>query len=102
VRTLTPRRVCALCERKIKYKERLCPQHLNEYKDQLTEPWLRGIIEESNYQWNVARRDTRPDYHGEVLMGDDAIRQKEVEQERAGKARHRGPGGALWKPETND
>lgn len=59
MRTLTPRRTCALCDLKIKYKERLCPAHKEEYNDQLTEPWLRGIIEESNYQYNVQRRDIR-------------------------------------------
>lgn len=59
MKILTPRRTCALCDVKIKYKERLCPDHLEEYKDQLTTPWLRGIIEESNFQYNVMRRDIR-------------------------------------------
>jgi hypothetical protein len=59
VKTLTPRRSCALCDMKIKYKERLCPEHLEEYKDQLTEPWLSAIIQESNYIYNVNRRDIR-------------------------------------------
>lgn len=59
MKILTPRRTCALCDVKIKYKERLCPEHKEEYKDNLTDPWLRGIIEESNYQYNVNRRDVR-------------------------------------------
>lgn len=59
MKVLTPRRTCALCDRKIKYKERLCEEHKKEYEDQLTSPWLRGIIQESNYQYNVARRDVR-------------------------------------------
>lgn len=59
MKVLTPRRQCALCDKKIKYKERLCMEHNEEYKSNLTDPWLRGIIEETNYQYNVARRDVR-------------------------------------------
>lgn len=59
MKTLTPRRVCALCERKIKYKERLCTEHKEMYKNNLSDPWLRGLIEETAYQYNVNRRDVR-------------------------------------------
>jgi hypothetical protein len=59
LKTLTPRRSCALCDVKVKYKERLCPEHLAEYGKDLTSPWLSAIIQESNYQYNVNRRDVR-------------------------------------------
>ena len=58
-RGFTPRRWCAVCDKKIKPKERLCPEHLEEYKDSLTEPWLCAIIQETVYEYNVSRRDIR-------------------------------------------
>lgn len=59
MRTLTPRRTCALCPKKIKYKERLCPECQEEWKDHLTSDWLCAIIEQSSYEYNVNRRDIR-------------------------------------------
>ena len=68
---MNPPRTCALCDAKIKFKQRLCPSHCAIYKNQmtwddndrvykvgdLTEPWLRSIIEYSAYAYNVELRD---------------------------------------------
>jgi hypothetical protein len=60
MRSASLRRTCALCDTKLfRNRDRLCARHMEEFKDRLTEPWLRGIIEETNYEYNVARRDVR-------------------------------------------
>jgi hypothetical protein len=52
-----PPRTCAICHVKIRFQDRLCPQHLEEYKEDLTSPWLRGIIEYDAYAYRVELRD---------------------------------------------
>ncbi len=67
-----PTRLCALCSTKIRRNhERLCPQHCNTFKEQLvwdeqrrayrvgdlTEAWLKSIIEYSEYEFNLQLRD---------------------------------------------
>lgn len=52
-----PPRTCAICHIKIRYQDRLCPEHAEEYKDELTAPWLRAIIEYDRYSYNVELRD---------------------------------------------
>ena len=100
MKVTTPSRTCALCERKVKYKERLCPEHKEEYKNNLTDPWLRGIIEEHEYQWNVERRDGRLQTEsGEIKRveyGDKALAEKDLELANPGQVKHRGPGGAYF------
>lgn len=54
---MNPPRLCALCDAKIKFKERLCPKCLKIYEKDLTEPWLRAIIEYASYAFNVELRD---------------------------------------------
>lgn len=56
---MNPPRICALCGIKIKFKERLCPVCQEEWKNDLTSSWMRGIINYSEYQYNLGRRDTR-------------------------------------------
>jgi len=75
------RRTCALCERTIKYKERLWPEHLEEYKNNLTDPWLCGIIEEANYQYTVSKRDVRTKYSN-GLVSLDSVSELELSRGR--------------------
>lgn len=56
---MNPPRLCAICSERIAFKERLCDTHKEEYEDQLTEPWLCAIIEYSNYEYNILRREIR-------------------------------------------
>jgi predicted amidophosphoribosyltransferase len=50
-------RLCALCDAKIKFKERLCSTCQKTYEKDLTSEWMRGIIEYSEYAFNVEARD---------------------------------------------
>jgi hypothetical protein len=56
---MNPPRICSLCDVRIKFKERLCPAHKEEYKDHLTEPWMCAIIEYASYEYTLLRRDTK-------------------------------------------
>lgn len=52
-----PPRTCAICHVKIRFQDRLCAQHLEEYKDHLTDPWLSAIIQYDAYAYRVELRD---------------------------------------------
>jgi hypothetical protein len=54
---VNPPRTCALCDAKIKFKERLCPKCEKTWEKELTSPWMRGIIDYASYAYNVELRD---------------------------------------------
>lgn len=54
---MRPPRTCALCDHKIREKDRLCDDCKAIYASELTSEWLRGIIEYASYEYNVQLRD---------------------------------------------
>lgn len=56
---MKPFRVCALCSSKIREKARLCDSCAEKWIEDLTSPWMRSIIEYSEYEYNLAMRNYR-------------------------------------------
>lgn len=54
---MRPPRLCALCEHKIRERDRICDDCKKIYENELTSEWLRGIIEYASYEYNVQLRD---------------------------------------------
>ena len=66
-----PPRLCAICHVKVRFQDRLCPEHVEEYKKELvfnpkngswrpgelTSGWLSGIIDYDTYSYRVELRD---------------------------------------------
>lgn len=54
---MRPPRLCALCEHKIREKDRLCDDCKTEHAEDLNSEWLRAIVEYASYEYNVQLRD---------------------------------------------
>lgn len=54
---MKPPRLCALCEHKIRERDRLCDDCKSIYAEDLTSEWMLSIIEYASYEYNVQLRD---------------------------------------------